>query len=360
MSGSDTGTETPMQGAAAGASPPVSPSAAEELAGRYYGLGVRAIRVAGERDDNFRLENENGAAGFLKIAHARESPDVTNLATAVLMHLAEVAPDLPVQRVLPTLSGDPELKVAVDGGPVRTARLTTYLEGTLLRQVPLDAALRRDLGGTLGRLNRALRGFDHPGLSYRHLLWDVNRPDAVRQLLDPGSADQRELVRQLDRFEAEVEPRLSGLRSQPVHNDFSRDNTVIDSVTRRVAGIIDFGDLTVAPVVNDVAIAASQLWDPDDPFETAADVVFGYTRVDPLTEDEFELFHDLVVARIVWRLIISEWRAKRFPENRDYILRNTARAWDELEMMLATDPEVLNARMAEAGENGKETPVATD
>ncbi len=342
----------PGEGAATGVSPEISLPVAESLILDYYGLRVRATRMAGERDDNFRLEDGNGVVGFLKVAHAMESPEVTNLATAVLVHLAETAPGLPVQRVLPALDGQPELKVAVDGGMVRIVRLTTYREGTLLRDVRSDSALRRHLGRTLGKLNRALSDFDHPGLAHHHLLWDVTRVDQVSGLIDPDSSRQRVLARQLDRFRVEVEPRLAPLRSQPVHNDFSRDNVVIESVRRRVAGIIDFGDLARLPLANDVAIAAYQLWDPSDPLESAADVVAGYSEIDPLAREEFELFHDLMLARVVWRIVISEWRAKRFPENRDYITRNTSLAWSELEMLLAIGPEALNARMALAGENG--------
>ena len=52
-----------------------------------------------------------------------------------------------------------------------------------------------------------------------------------------------------------------------MHNDFSPDNTLISADGRRVSGIIDFGDVTVTALVNDVAIAvANLLGDDADPF----------------------------------------------------------------------------------------------
>ena len=44
-----------------------------------------------------------------------------------------------------------------------------------------------------------------------------------------------------------------------MHNDFSPDNTLISADGSRVGGIIDFGDVTVTALVNDVAIAVANL-----------------------------------------------------------------------------------------------------
>ena len=48
------------------------------------------------------------------------------------------------------------------------------------------------------------------------------------------------------------------------------------------------------------------------------------------------------------RIVISEWRAERFPENRAYILRNTPRAWEQLDRLLSIPGEQIAARIQEA------------
>jgi hydroxylysine kinase len=62
----------------------------------------------------------------------------------------------------------------------------------------------------------------------------------------------------------------------------------------------------------------------------------------PLTAVEIDVFLDLVRARQLMIVVITEWRAERQPENRDYILRNNPRAWHSLEQFGAITRE--NAR----------------
>ena len=48
------------------------------------------------------------------------------------------------------------------------------------------------------------------------------------------------------------------------------------------------------------------------------------------------------------RIIISEWRAERFPENRAYVLRNTPRAREHVVRLLSIASEQTAARIQEA------------
>ncbi|MGB6576054.1 MAG: phosphotransferase, partial [Trebonia sp.] len=142
--------------------PRVSHDQAEEIAAAHYGISVVAERLAAEHDDTFRLVTAGGPTRLLKIAQippgtladAGASPLAASFQTAVLLHLARAAPALPVQRVISTLDGRPELHL--DGHVVR---MTSYLEGPVLGSRPASAALRRDIGGTLARLYQALRPF---------------------------------------------------------------------------------------------------------------------------------------------------------------------------------------------------------
>ena len=124
---------------------------------------------------------------------------------------------------------------------------------------------------------------------------------------------------------------------------------LISADDSRVCGIIDFGDVTVTALVNDVAIAvANLLTDEADPFGPALDFIAGYHAVTPLTAAELNLLPDLILGRVVARIIISEWRAERFPDNRGYVLRNTPRAWEHLDRLLSIPGEEIAARIQEA------------
>ena len=102
-----------------------------------------------------------------------------NLQTGVLEYLEGVAPHLPVQRVVRSLSGLSD--VVVRSGPLakRAVRVTSYLDGLLLRSVTPTAALRREVGVTAARLSCALRDFDHPA-AHQPLLWDLQHAVRLR------------------------------------------------------------------------------------------------------------------------------------------------------------------------------------
>jgi Ser/Thr protein kinase RdoA (MazF antagonist) len=339
---------------------PVTATQAAEAVRATFGLSGELERLPGEADHNFSLRAADGRRYVVKVAHLRAEPSVISAQVRILMHIESVAPGLPVQRVVPSVDGQPWVTVA--SGPLRgrIMHVTTYLDGQLLRSVPTSPALRRGLGATLAALGRALRDFDDP-LASRPLLWDLAQLPQLRSLvaeLPPGEATDR-LGQQLARFTAEVAPRLARQRTQLVHNDFSPDNVLIGPEASAgpdvgpdasaVCGIIDFGDVTVTALVNDVAIAAAyQLGAGPGFLESAVDLISGYHATTPLTADELDLLPDLMLARILARIVISEWRAARFPENRAYILRNTPRAWDHLGRLLAIPADELTARIHEA------------
>ena len=105
---------------------------------------------------------------------------------------------------------------------------------------------------------RGLSNFRHPGANHK-LLWDLQHAAELRPLIDAVPAERRALVeRTLDRFETHALPVLSGLPKQPLHNDLNPHNIVVDSANNeRIAGIIDFGDMTSTARVVDLAVTAA-------------------------------------------------------------------------------------------------------
>jgi Ser/Thr protein kinase RdoA (MazF antagonist) len=316
------------------------------------GLSRELERLPGEADDNFLLRAGGEKRYVVKFAHLRADPRVVSVQVRVLKHIESVAGGLPVPRVVPAVDG--QLWTMVADGPLRgrVVHVITYLDGELLRAVPTSAALRYRLGVTLAELGRALREFDDDDpVLLRPLLWDLSQLAQLSPLIAerPKTADTNRLDEQLSRFTAEVAPRLAAQRTQLVHNDFSPDNVLADA--RRVRGIIDFGDVTVTALVNDVAIAAAYQLSPEpDLLRPALDLISGYHATTPLTTAELDLLHELIGARILARIVISEWRAARFGDNRAYILRNTPRAWDHLGRLQSIRTDEITERIHRACE----------
>jgi hydroxylysine kinase len=334
----------------------VPPDAAEQIARRHYGVSGTAQRLAAEHADAFRIDAADGSVRLLKIAARAAdgaSPPGPGLETAVLLQLAATAPGLPVQRVIPALDGQPEVIL----GP-RLARMTSWLDGPLLGRGPAAdvgpaaTALRRDIGGTLARLNLALRGFRHPQASRTHR-WDLQRLTELRPLLadlPDSAADARlraDLAGCLDRFDAVAAPRLARTPVQVIHADFHGENLLSDG--RRVTGILDFGDALAGPVAMDVGIAACyQLGGGPDVLAPALDVVAGYHAADPLGPDDLSLAAEFLVARLAARVILSQWHARREPANQAYLLRRTPQAAAQLAALSRLGPERIAARLRAA------------
>jgi Ser/Thr protein kinase RdoA (MazF antagonist) len=329
-------------------SPEVSGEQAIEIARQHYGLETTAKKLASERDQMFRLRDSNGSEYLLKITNPAEPPEVTHLQTAALQWVAENDPELPVQRVCRASNGATELRLAIGGSQLRTVRLLSFLQGNPLPETAATQDQRRELGRTLARLGRALAAFRHPCDSYE-LAWDIAHAARLRPLLAHVHGRERaNLARTtLERFERVVKPKLGGLRTQVVHNDLNTHNVLVDpDDTDRICGIIDFGDIVRTRLINDVAIGtAYHLAVNSDVLDGPNDFIDGYQAITPLHPEEIELLPDLIATRLLVTVLITGWRAERYPENRAYILKNNGAAWDGLDRLAHIPPGTAQRRL---------------
>jgi hydroxylysine kinase len=325
--------------------PRFSPEAAAALASDLFGLTGRLDALTSERDQNFRMTTGDGRRYVLKIANAAEPREVTNFQTRAFAHIARTAPDLPVQRVIPTLAGEEE--TLLPGGYV--LRLLTWLDGTPLHAAPPSPGLRQSVGAAAAQLTRALEGFSHPAEGHE-LIWDIRNAGKLRPLLP--SIPEPELralcTAALDRFDTEVAPALTALPWQVVHADFNPHNLLTDADATRITGILDFGDMVRTARVCDLAVAASYHADPARPLDTLLDVIAGWHSVLPLLPGEEALILDLVALRMVTTAVLSNWRAARQPENATYFLRNLPTSRAGFVALSAIGRDEARARLAGA------------
>jgi 4-aminobutyrate aminotransferase-like enzyme/Ser/Thr protein kinase RdoA (MazF antagonist) len=300
------------------------PALGEEAAGQILreGFGVEwsALKpLPGERDQNFRVDLAGRRPLLFKISNPADDGPILSMQAAALRHIERVDPGLPVMRALPTAAGEPWLEAPGPDGRIYPARLFTFLPGQVTANTALTTEAIWSHGQITARLGRALRGFFHPAADYE-ILWDITRLPKLRPLLahicDAQRRAQVEWV--LDRFEAQVEPVLPGLRAQVIHGDMSLDNVLFGD-DLRVSGIVDFGDMTHAPLVCDLAVAiADVLHGRDDAIEAADAIIGGYVSVTPLEDQEARLLADLVAARLATEVAVTAWRSRLYPDNTAY------------------------------------------
>ena len=313
--------------------PNLSPEAVTALVRRLYGIDGSAEPLAGERDQNCRIQTADGRRYVVKISNPSEPPSVVDFQIAALDHIAQASPHQPVPRVVRTLEGHAYGTTALEGGARTRVRMLTWLDGIQIRETVRTAAQRRAMGTGLAELNRALHGFAHPGAAH-DLLWNVSAAHRLAAKLDAVVDERRRTLagKFMARFIADVLPRLSSLRSQVIHNDYHLYNVLVAPEDQaRIVGIIDFGDMLHAPLVGEVATAAAfHMAGNADPFEGPAQFVAAYHETLPLTDVEQEILADLMATRHLITALISEWRAACYPENRAYIMRHNAAAWEAL------------------------------
>jgi 4-aminobutyrate aminotransferase-like enzyme/Ser/Thr protein kinase RdoA (MazF antagonist) len=325
---------------------------AVEVAREAYGVVATAHPLPGERDQNLRLDVEGRPAYVLKVANPLEPRELLDAQRGAAGRA--LAAGLPVQPWLPTLDG--RAYADVDGHLVR---LVGWLPGSPLADVGSPpTALLADLGRLLGRLARALDGYDHPA-AHRQFHWDVGH--AATTLADRRAAvadpDRRALVDDvLARLQGPTAALLPRLPRAVVHGDANDHNVLVDDGTptepgrrfRRVSGLLDFGDLVHTVVIAEVAVAAAYVvMGAGDPVAAAAHVVAGFHAERPLSDDELAVCWDLVRARLALSVCNAAVQHAERPDD-PYLVVSEAAAWDALARTAAVHPRLAYYRLRAA------------
>jgi Ser/Thr protein kinase RdoA (MazF antagonist) len=293
--------------------PSLAAEKVQRLLRENYGIEGSLAPLVSERDQNFRVDTGSGPAFVAKIANAREAGQVTEFQVEALRHLERAGCPVAVPRVVPARDGG-FVTGFVSGGDRYRMRLVTWVPGSPLVGKQVHPPLARSLGESLARIDVGLSTFSHPG-ERQELLWDMQRAlevrDGTRHVRD---RELRARVRKcFDDFERNALPAFPVLRAQVIHNDLNPGNVLVTGGTSsRVAGVIDFGDMVRAPLVVDVAIAASYLRSDDaDALAPAAALVAGFGSVTPLGDDELSLVHGLMCTRLATTIVMMYSRLSR-------------------------------------------------
>ena len=315
----------------------------EALVHAHFGLQGNACVLNSERDETFRLTAADGQNFIVKLASPLERQEILTFQTEALLHLASKDLSVPLPRPVATRNGDYIAEVQ-PADERRMLRVLTYLDGTLLFRIEPSIRQMRSIGNALGALNRALSDFK-PVVPRQSLLWDLCTAAELRQYLPSVAQERRVLVAGiLDALAALEQGALKHVRRQIIHNDFNPHNILVDDAEpSRVTGVIDFGDMVEAPLVNDIAVALSYQVAAGEDLSLMLAMLGAFQAVQPLEPDEIDCLPALIRGRLAMTITITEWRAALYPENRAYILRNHPLAERGLKKLSAvTDAELAD------------------
>ncbi|MBT8238239.1 MAG: aminotransferase class III-fold pyridoxal phosphate-dependent enzyme [Croceitalea sp.] len=239
-------------------------------------------------------------------------------------------------------SGDYLKKVDIKGES-SICRMLTFLEGAFLGEISPSAKVYDALGDFLAKMDQKLHSIKDYVLQSRQWEWDLKAALLnTKYLGDIEDPHQRNIVRYfLKEYETHVLPIINDLRHQIIHNDANEWNILIQN--DRVSGIIDFGDVTYAPLINEVAIAMTYAsYDKEDNLQAACHVLRGYHKITPLIASEIKILYYLIAARLCMSVCNSA-HAKKINSNNSYTSVSEIHAWSMLNYLLKIGPIAAEA-----------------
>jgi hydroxylysine kinase len=300
--------------------PRLSDAEVTRLLRTEYGLDGQLRPLLSERDQNFRLAASDGQNYVVKIAGAAEDQKAADFQILGLLHLEARGCKAVVPKIRRTRGGAASTTILY-GETRHVVRLVSYLPGRLLAEVSPTPSLMRSIGRSLAYLDIALSDFECDG-DQQPLLWDMQRAADLRPLTThiPDGALRQVVLACFDDFQQVAEPQFAALRHQVIHNDVNPGNVLVEEKdSGSVAGIIDFGDMLPAPLVVEVAIAASYLrCDDADALAYIAAFIAAYDRISPLEDVEIDLLYHLLRTRLATTLTMLYWRLAVKGNDDDY------------------------------------------
>jgi 4-aminobutyrate aminotransferase-like enzyme/Ser/Thr protein kinase RdoA (MazF antagonist) len=323
--------------------PQISPEEALGVAADGFSIPVSQVEeIPSELGRNFLLREESSGREYsLEVAHSDVDPQVLDFQNRILEHLARSGFSL--AKVLFARSGMEWVEVPGHGGQVFLTRLLTRPPGRVLAHVnPQTPDLFRSMGSFLGGMDRVLGDFSHPAQD-RELKLDLKGAGrVVRSHLEfVADGEWRELLEEMSqRFLEQLGPLVPELRMSVIHGAVSNHSILVgapgEGVTpnsRRVTGIIDFGEAVRSFTAGEIAIgAASAMLGKSDPLTVASQIIGGYHNSFSLKEEEIAALYPLVGLRLCTNVAISAHQKTMEPEN-ESLAEDEAPAWNLLEML---------------------------
>ncbi len=315
----------------------------QEVIRHLWGIDGIFTRLDGEYDLNFRINSTH----ILKIMREGCKTDLVDLQCRALNHLGMH----PLPFVVPSKNGQPFETCKDETGSDRILWVLENLDGKPWAGFkPKTNHLIRNLGETMGAMDKALKDFDHPGL-YREFKWHLPSGDWIADHLDIIAHDTRQkMIRKILADFAVLKPDLARLPAQAIHNDVNDYNILVTGSLHKppaISGLIDLGDMCAAPVVCDLAIAAAYvvLGHPD-PEGALENLVQGFHSAYPLSPEEIDMVWPLLRLRLAVSVVNSTMMVRENPDD-PYVLISQGPAWAFLESG-KVNPDLIAPRLRAA------------
>jgi len=297
---------------------------------RHYGIVGRATPLPSERDQNFLITDARGGKFVLKIANARDAPELLDFQNQAMRRVVAAVPDCRVQQVMTSRQGSDVAHLHNSRtGTDHCVRVLSWIDGQVLAQIASRTpALFESIGAAMAKVAAALQGYAHPAMN-RVLQWDLRRAGMAREHAGLLTPDRRSRVeRHFLQWEA-ID--WTVLRHGVIHGDANDHNVIVDGGC--MIGLLDFGDMVYTATVCDLAITlAYAMLDEKEPLSAAAHIIQSYQRHYPLTAAEQQVLFALILTRLSMSVCYSAHNRVRNPRD-PYQVVTEAAAWNLLDVL---------------------------
>jgi len=309
----------------------------ENWVANYYGIEVKASVLNGYDELNFLLTEKSGKKNILKVSNSSHDYFFLEAQVKILQHLSKS--DLAAEFQVYTLNkkGETLTEIIVEE-TTYYIRILSFLEGSFWVEAPeKNKTLFENLGSFLGKMDKNLKGFKHPGM-HRHYTWDISTARDANYKMNyiQDAAKKRIADYFMLQFETEVLPTFSSYRQAYTHNDANDYNVLVKG--DKIAGLIDFGDMVYTALINNVAVACTYaMLHQSDPLSAAVLVVKGYHSAYAIDEKELSILYYLIAARLCISVTQSAYNGSLDTKNEHHFITEKP-AWDLLCYLITLNP----------------------
>ncbi|MDW3190776.1 MAG: aminotransferase class III-fold pyridoxal phosphate-dependent enzyme [Cytophagales bacterium] len=331
----------------------------EKLLADHFDLHDCEIKgLVGYANSNYLIKSRGERFVFKTYRYDEEELAIIGAENELLLFLQRKA-DKPDQFPMPVSSkqGEYLIDVTLDGVRV-IGRMLSFLSGDFSGDHTMRQESAESLGTFLAEMDLLLKDFDHPLYKGRAWEWDIQHLGLIKKYVnDIPDQHQRSIVRYfIHQFEVEVAEHLPQLRKQVIHNDANEMNLLQHE--QDITGIIDFGDATCSPLINELAVALTYAcYDKEDPLHWLVTISKSYHRKIQLKPLEVDLLYYLIAARLCLSVCNSAHARKVDPDN-TYATVSEDNAWSMLHKWLETGPTKVSRLLRES--LGLQLPVLSE
>lgn len=303
----------------------------ETLLQNYFGLfPLKIEKLNGYENINYLVKTNNQKYIFKTYSDVKVF-QVLISETEALNYLSK-AKDFDSPKPIKFLDGSYVKRVIWNDTEI-LIRLISFVEGDFIGELNVNDDIVNSLGLMLGKLNLKLQSWSNYTIKSREFEWNLDCFLMSKDYIDQiESFEDRKLVQYFfQQYEFEVLPISGNLRKSIIHNDANEWNLLTKNGIS--SGIIDFGDISYAALINELAIAIVYIsYRESDYLHWAEKLIASYHSIIPLEELELKVLYYKISLRLCVSACNSAKAKKENPKNK-YIthseskVSNMLRAW---------------------------------